>query len=67
MARTADIAPAFLLNPKGKPCTAESIGSLFRKAAVAAGRGGADRPRSVVESQGSEVAHHPVAIPGQGQ
>lgn len=37
MAHTADIAPAFILNRKGKPYTAESIGNLFRKAAVSAG------------------------------
>jgi integrase len=34
---TADIAPAFLLNRKGKPYTAESIGNLFRDAAGQAG------------------------------
>ncbi len=35
--RTAHIAPAFVLNRKGKPYTAESIGNLFRDAANAAG------------------------------
>jgi site-specific recombinase XerD len=35
--RAAHIAPAFILNRKGKPYTAESIGNLFRDAANAAG------------------------------
>ncbi|RWR14304.1 tyrosine-type recombinase/integrase [Paenirhodobacter populi] len=37
VARTPDIAPAFLLNGKGKPYTAEGLGNLFREAAKAAG------------------------------
>lgn len=35
--RTPDIAPAFLLNGKGKPYTAEGLGNLFRGAAKQAG------------------------------
>ncbi|CAM3154692.1 tyrosine-type recombinase/integrase [Paracoccus nototheniae] len=35
--RTAHIAPAFILNGKGKPYTAESLGNLFRDAATKAG------------------------------
>lgn len=34
---TPHIAPALVLNRKGKPYTAESIGNLFRDAATAAG------------------------------
>ncbi|WP_444460930.1 tyrosine-type recombinase/integrase [Rhodobacter capsulatus] len=37
IARTPDIAPAFILNTRGKPYTAESVGNLFRKAAAKAG------------------------------
>lgn len=37
IARTPHIAPAFILNRKGKPYTAESLGNLFRDAAVKAG------------------------------
>lgn len=37
IARTPDIAPAFILSWKGKPYTAESLGNLFREAAVKAG------------------------------
>lgn len=37
IARTPHIAPAFILNRKGKPYTAESIGNLFRDAATKAG------------------------------
>jgi integrase len=37
IARTPHIAPAFLLNRKGKPYSAESIGNLFRDAATKAG------------------------------
>lgn len=37
IARTPHIAPAFVLNRKGKPYTAESLGNLFRDAAVEAG------------------------------
>jgi len=37
IARTPDIAPAFILNRKGKSYTAESIGNLFRDAATKAG------------------------------
>ncbi len=35
--RAANIAPAFVLNRKGKPDTAESLGNLFRDAVNAAG------------------------------
>lgn len=35
--RMPDIAPAFILNRKGKPYTAESLGNLFRDAATTAG------------------------------
>lgn len=35
--RTPHIAPAFILNRKGKPYTAESLGNLFREAATKAG------------------------------
>lgn len=35
--RTADIAPAFILNSYGKPYTAESLGNLYGDAARAAG------------------------------
>lgn len=37
IARTPHIAPAFILNRKGKPYTAESLGNLFRDAATKAG------------------------------
>lgn len=37
IARTPHIAPAFILNRKGKPYTAESLGNKFRAAAVKAG------------------------------
>lgn len=37
IARTPDIAPAFLLTAKGRPYTAEGLGNLFRDAARAAG------------------------------
>lgn len=36
-ARTPHIAPAFIVNRKGKPTTAESLGNLFREAASQAG------------------------------
>lgn len=36
IARTPHIAPAFILNRKGKPYTAESLGNLFRDAATKA-------------------------------
>lgn len=37
IARTPHIAPAFILNRRGKPYTAESMGNLFRDAATKAG------------------------------
>ncbi|QLH15287.1 tyrosine-type recombinase/integrase [Paracoccus pantotrophus] len=37
IARTPDIAPTFILNKYGKPYTPESLGNLFRDAAVAVG------------------------------
>ena len=37
IARTPDIAPAFILSSHGRPFTPESIGNMFRAAAVAAG------------------------------
>jgi integrase len=37
VARTPDIAPAFILNTYGRPFTAESLGNLFGEAATAAG------------------------------
>lgn len=37
IARTPHIAPAFILNRRGKPYTAESLGNLFRDAATDAG------------------------------
>jgi integrase len=37
IARTPDIAPAFLLTSRGRPYTAEGLGNMFRDAARAAG------------------------------